>query len=283
MGFAPANGMRARFIEATLASLIAASEYAASAEQMALTGGALQRVDPRVKMAGLFGLVIVVAASRQLLVIASLFAVALLLAIFSQVPLGRLAGWVWIPVLFFTGTIAFPAVFLTPGRPLVALGNVLALGNIAITEQGLRSAAFLVSRAETAATLSALLVLTTPWPWVMKALRTFKCPMILVAILGMTYRYIFVILQTAFEMLESRKSRTVGVLAPQESRRLAASAVGVLLNKSLHLSGEVHLAMQSRGFHGEVYVLRDFRARTVDWCWLAGFAVCSAAALWWGR
>src|SRR6202043_3820220 len=88
MGFAPANGMRARFIEGTLASLIAASEYAPSAVQMALTGGGLQRVEPRVKMAGLFGLVIVVAASRQLLVIASLFAVALLLAIFSQVRLG---------------------------------------------------------------------------------------------------------------------------------------------------------------------------------------------------
>jgi cobalt/nickel transport system permease protein len=277
MAFASANGMRASFVERTLASLIATSEYAASAEQMALTGGTLQRVDPRVKVAGLVGLVIVVAASRQLRVIVSIFAVALVLAVLSRVRVARLAGWVWTPVLFFTGTIAFPALFLTPGRPVVALGNIV------MTEQGLRSAAFLVFRAETAATLSALLVFTTPWPWVMKALRTFLCPMVLVAILGMTYRYIFVILQTAFEMLESRKSRTVGVLAPRETRRLAASAVGVLLSKSLQLSGEVHLAMQSRGFHGEVYVLREFRARTADWCWLAGFAVCSGAALWWGR
>ena len=38
--------------------------------------------------------------------------------------------------------------------------------------------------------------------------------MVVVVILGMTYRYIFVILQTAFEMFESRKSRTVGVLDP---------------------------------------------------------------------
>ncbi len=276
MGFAPANGMRGGFIERTLASLIATSDYAASAEQMALAGGMLQRVDPRVKVAGLVGLVIVVAASRQLWVLAVLFAAALVLAVLSRIRVGRLVGWFWTPVLFFTGTIALPALFLTPGRP------VAAIGNIAMTEQGLRSAAFLVLRAETAATLSALLVLTTPWPWVMKALRTFKCPMVLVAILGMTYRYIFVILQTAFEMLESRKSRTVGVLAPRERRRLAASAVGVLLSKSLQLSGDVHLAMQSRGFHGEVYVLRDFRTRTADWYWLAGFAGFAAATLWWG-
>ena len=99
----------------------------------------------------------------------------------------------------------------------------------------------------------------------------------------MTYRYVFEILRTTLDMLESRRSRTVGALSPADSRRLAASAVGVLLSKSFQLSGDVHLAMQSRGFRGEVRVLPDFRARTVDWCWLAGFVLLAAAALWWGR
>jgi energy-coupling factor transporter transmembrane protein EcfT len=106
---------------------------------------------------------------------------------------------------------------------------------------------------------------------------------VLVAILGMTYRYVFEILRTALDMFESRRSRTVGSLTAAESRRLAASAVGVLLSKSVHLSNDVHLAMQSRGFRGEVHVLPDFRARAADWCWLAGFVLLAAAALWWGR
>jgi cobalt/nickel transport system permease protein len=269
--------LKSSFIERTIASLLATSHYAADAEQMALRGGALQRVDPRVKVGGLFGLVFVVAASRELRVIACLFVIAVLLAMLSHIQMGRIMRWVWSPVLFFTGTIALPAIFLTPGPPIAVLGPLL------ITAQGLRSAAFLISRAETAATLSALLVLTTPWPWVLKALRTFKCPMVLVTILGMTYRYIFVILQTAFEMFESRKSRTVGVLEPPERRRLAAAAVGVLLSKSLQLSGDVHLAMQSRGFRGEVYLMQDFRARIADWYWLASFAALAAAGLWWGK
>lgn len=126
-------------------------------------------------------------------------------------------------------------------------------------------------------------MLTTPWPWVLKALRIFRCPVILVAILGMTYRYIFVILQTALEMFEARESRTVGVLPPSERRRLASSAAGVLLSKSIHMGNEVHLAMQSRGFRGEVHLLQDFRARPSDWCWVAGFALIAAASLWWGR
>jgi cobalt ECF transporter T component CbiQ len=251
------------FIEATLASLLRASEYAAAAEHSAESGGLLQRVDPRVKVVGLILLVIVVAASRHLFVIGAMFAFALVLALLSGIGIVKLTNWVWTPVLIFTGSIALPAIIFAP--------------------QGLRSAAYLLSRAETAATLSALLVLTTPWPWVLKALRVLKCPTVLVAILGMTHRYVFEILRTALDMFESRRSRTVGSLSSAESRRLAASAVGVLLSKSVHLSNDVHLAMQSRGFRGEVHVLPDFRARAADWYWLAGFVFLAAAALWWGR
>jgi cobalt/nickel transport system permease protein len=265
------------YIERTIASLIAASERAAIAEQVAFSEGALQRVDPRVKVAGLFALIIAVAASRRLGVIAGLFLVAAVLAAASHVRMRRLAGWVWLPVLLFTGAIALPAIFLTPGNPIAFFGVT------AITEPGLRAAGFLIERAETASTLSALLVLTTPWPWVLKALRIFRCPMIVVAILGMTYRYIFVILQTALEMFEARQSRTVGVMPASERRRLASSAAGVLLSKSVQMSGEVHQAMRSRGFRGEIHLLEDFRARAGDWCWLAGFGLVAAASLWYGR
>jgi cobalt/nickel transport system permease protein len=254
---------RRGFIERTLRSLLRAAEYAADAERSAEARGVLQRVDPRVKVVGLMVLVVAVAASHRLAAIGGMFVLALALGLLSGIDPRKLAAWVWVPVLLFTGAIALPAVLLVP--------------------QGGRSAAFLIARAETAATLSALLVLTTPWPLVLKALRVLKCPIVVVAILGMTYRYIFEILRTALDMFESRRSRTVGELGPIESRRMAASAVGVLLSKSFQLSGDVHLAMQSRGFRGEVYVLPDFRARAADWCWLAGFAVLAAGALWWGR
>ena len=68
------------YIERTIASLVAASERAAIAEQVAFSQGVLQRVDPRVKVAGLFALIVVVAASRRLSVIAALFVVAAILA-----------------------------------------------------------------------------------------------------------------------------------------------------------------------------------------------------------
>ncbi len=269
--------MKAGFIERSLRKLAFESDYASGAERIGAGKGLLQGVDPRVKVAGLFGLVMVAAASRQLPVIAVLFGAAFILALVSRIPVGRLAVWIWTPVLFFTGTVALPALFITPGR------MVAALGPVSISAEGLHSAIMLLSRAETAATLSGLLVLTTPWPAVLRALRTFHLPVVFVVILGMTYRYIFVILQSAFEMMESRRSRSVGPLARAERRRIAASSVGVLLSKSLQLSGDVHLAMQSRGFRGEVRLLEDFHAKASDWVWLGGFAALAAAVVWWQR
>jgi energy-coupling factor transporter transmembrane protein EcfT len=88
---------------------------------------------------------------------------------------------------------------------------------------------------------------------------------------------------TAGEMFESRRSRIVGKLEAKEARRLAVATAGVLLSKTMQLSGDVYLAMQSRGFCGEVYVLDEFEMRRRDWSWLALFLALGSAALWMGR
>ena len=116
-------------------------------------------------------------------------------------------------------------------------------------------------RGETAATLSALLILSTLWTRLLRALRYFRAPVVLVAILGMTYRYMFLFLATARDMFESRESRIVGVLEPADRRRLAAASAGVLLGKTLQVSGEVHMAMQARGFRGEIRLLDELQMR----------------------
>jgi energy-coupling factor transporter transmembrane protein EcfT len=136
---------------------------------------------------------------------------------------------------------------------------------------------------ETTATLSMLLVLSTPWMHVLKALRVLRVPVVAIVILGMTYRYIFLFMATAREMFESRRSRLVGRLEGGERRRLAVATAGVLLSKSLQMSGEVYMAMQSRGFRGEVYVLEEFEMSAKDWFGLGTFVTLAAGALWMGR
>ncbi|MCX6046486.1 MAG: cobalt ECF transporter T component CbiQ [Chloroflexi bacterium] len=270
---------RQGFIERTVRSLADVLEQALFAEEVAKADGLLQSIDPRVKVVGLLLLVVATASAHSLSIILALFALALALALLSHVPIRRLATRVWIGVLFFTGSIALPAIFITPG---VALVHVPLL-HWPITAQGIKAALYLLTRVETATTLSVLLVLCTPWNQVLKALRVLRVPVVFVVILGMTYRYIFVLLQTAADMFESRQSRLVGRLDGQEQRRLAAASVGVLLGKSLQLSSDIYLAMLARGYRGEVYTLDDFKAQPRDWLALGGFVIVALFAFWFGR
>ena len=273
------GGKSRGMIERSLSSFVNGLGHALCGEEMAKKNGLLQKLDPRLKILAGLALIAAAALSRRLWVIATLLALAIAIAFLSKVPLSMLAKRVWLGVLGFTGWISVPALFLTPGHELYRLP---ALG-WTITAQGLRAAAYLIMRAETAATFSILLVLCTPWSSVLKALRGLHLPMVLVVILGMTYRYIFLFLRSAHDMLEARKSRMVGPLAGPEFRRMATASAGVLIAKTLQFSGDVYMAMRSRGFRGEVYLLDEFETGWGDWAALAFLVVVIALALWLGR
>jgi cobalt/nickel transport system permease protein len=254
-------------------------EHAFYAEYLAKENGLLQKLDPRIKILALLPLIVIAALARRLSVVAGLFVLALALAVLSKIPLSTLAKRVWLGVITFTGLISLPALFLTPGRVVYSL----PLTGWAMTEQGLRAAAYLVMRAETAATFSVLFVLCTPWSKVLKALRVLRVPVVLVVILGMTYRYIFLLLRNAHDMFTSRRSRMVGRLDGRQQRQAAAASAGVLMSKTMQLSGDVYLAMRSRGFQGEVYALDEFRTAWFDWIVLAVLITIAVAAFWWER
>ena len=264
---------RGGFIERLVADLLAVLEHAFYAERMARTAGLLQRLDPRVKVVGTLILIGTAVLARQLPVVLSLFIGAVVLAYLSSISLRMLANGIWTSVVLFTGAIALPALCLVPGEVLYRL----PLLDWPVTRQGLESAALLLSRAEIAATLAALLILSTPWTHVLKALRVLGVPAVLVIILGMTHRYLFLLLQTAHEMFEARQSRLVGTLTGTERRRLIAASAGVLLSKSIYLASEVFLAMQSRGYRGEHFTLDEFKLRRPDWVAIGVVIILAAA------
>ncbi|MEI8341531.1 MAG: cobalt ECF transporter T component CbiQ [Verrucomicrobiota bacterium] len=266
-------------IERTVKSLSDALEYAAIAETHAETGGLLQSLDPRVKLAGLLGLILAAVSVGRVGVTLVILGVAVGLALFSRIPLRVLATRVWLGVFVFTGAIALPAVFLTPGEPVCRIPWL----HWTVTWQGAHAAWRLLARAETAATLAILLVLSTPWTHLLKAMRVVRLPVVLVVILGMTHRYIFLLLHTAGDFFEARRCRLVGELDSHAQRRLIVASAGVLFGRSLQLSEEVFEAMQARGFRGEVYTLDDFSMKRLDWCMLAAFIGVAMLALWAGN
>jgi cobalt/nickel transport system permease protein len=267
------------FLERTTDGLRGAMEHVAYAEETTAASGLLQPLDPRVKLSGLLLLVVATTMARTVAGIATVSAVAVALAVCSRLSLSRLASSVWMGALIFSAVVALPACVLTPGR---VLAEVPVL-HWPVTAQGLTTAAYLVLRVETAATLAALLVLTTPWAHVLKATRSLRVPSIFVVVLAMTYRYVLLLLETAHEMFESRRSRLVGRMNRADSRRLAAATAGVLLGRTMQLGNDVYLAMHARGFRGDVQILDGFRMRPRDWAAAFGFGVLTAGAVWIGR
>ena len=272
------SGRRSGFIERTLVDINHTLEQSLFAEQIARQPGLFQRLDPRLKILAALLVLLAVSMSHSLVVIAALYMLILVLALFSRVPLAFFVARVWVFIPFFTGVIALPALFVTPGPVLAHL----PLG-LAITQTGCLTALFLLLRVGTSVSMTVLLVLTTPWNNVLKALGVLRLPAVVILILGMTYRYIHLLLNITNDMFLSRKSRMLRRMPGPDERRLLAAAAGELLSKSLQMSSEVYLAMQSRGFRNYPRTLDTFRLKKIDW--LAGLIVVlvAAAAIWYGR
>lgn len=272
------------FIEKTLGDLSGALEQSLFAEDLARRPGWLQALDPRAKLLGALAVLLAVSLAHNLVVIAALYLLTLPVALASQVPMGFYLKRVWLFMPFFTGIIALPALFnvFTPGPALLTLIATPGF-TLSVTQPGAVTAAFLLLRVGTSVSIGVLLVLTTRWASLLKALHVLHVPQVFVLILGMTYRYIYVLLQSANDMFLARKSRVVGRVSGSDDRRWLTASMGVLLSRSYRLSDEVYLAMQSRGFRGEVQIMDGFNWRTADWLALAAFVGVAALAVWLGR
>jgi cobalt ECF transporter T component CbiQ len=269
---------QSNILEHTLHGITEALERALFAEEISGKAGFFQSLDPRVKVLAVLAFLIAVSFSRSLFVIAVIYLLTLGCALFSSIPADLFIKRVWLALPFFTGMIILPALFITPGPALVQFPFGLA-----ITSTGLISSLFLLLRVSSSVSLTLLMILTTPWNTVLSALTVLHVPDVFILILGMTYRYIYLLLHTANDMFLSRKSRVVGKVDAAEDRRMLAAISGTLLSKSLNMSSEVYLAMQSRGFRGSIITLKPFKMKSRDWIWLVAFLAIAVAAIILGR
>ena len=261
-------------VEHTLQGITETLERALFAEEISAKTGLFQTIDPRVKILGILALLIAVSFSHSWMIIACIYLLTLGFALASSIPANFFIKRVWLALPFFTGMIILPALFITPGPVLVQF----PLG-LAITTSGALSGLYLLLRVSSSVSLTLLLILTTPWNTVLSALTVLRIPDVFILILGMTYRYIYLLLHTANDMFLSRKSRVVGKMDATEDRNMLAAISGTLLSKSLNMSSEVYLAMQSRGFRGSIVTLKPFKMQNHDWLWLIIFFVLATIAI----
>lgn len=266
------------FLERNLERFATLLQETIFAEETAQKKGWLQQMDARVKCAGLLLLLAVSTVARNAEVLMFVYLFSVVLAAGSHVFTASFLRRAWLFMPLYTLLVASPALFLTPGEPVATM----PFTGWTISEQGIHAVTFLVLRVAVSISLMLVMVLTTSWPRLLKALRSLGCPKILVLLLLMTYRYIYVLLNTTTALFLARKSRRVGPETWHNSKQWLGGLLGTLLQKSYHLSQEVYLAMMSRGFRGEPVLLDDFHLRNMDYAWAAIFAGAASACFYFG-
>ena len=265
-------------LEHVIRGISSTLERSLFAEKISSQPGLLQSLDARVKVVSTLALLIAINLSHSLVVIGAVYIVVLVLACSSRIQAVDFIRRVWLFLPFFTGVLIIPALFLAPGPPLISLPFGLI-----ITRTGLITGLFMLLRVSTSVSLTLLLILTTPWNTVLSALHILRVPDVFILTLGMTYRYIYLLLHIANDMFLSRQSRVVGRLSGEEQRHIMAAAATTLLSRSLNMSSEVYLAMKSRGFTGRVVTLKPLEMNKRDWVWGGLLLSLSLAAIILGR
>ena len=187
-----------------------------------------------------------------------------------------------------------PAVFnvVVPGDPLItlmkfdgpwSLGPLQIPGTLSITRQGISLAAVFIMRVATSVSLVVLLLLTTRWSHLLKALKVLWIPQMFTFIIGMTYRYIHLLLRIIQDIHLAKKSRVIRKTSVGEGQKWVASQMGNVLTKSLLISDEVYSAMLSRGYAKEVKILDTFRMKKTDYLWTCLSILTVVLMLWLNR
>jgi cobalt ECF transporter T component CbiQ len=270
------------FVEKTIAGASNLMRRAIFSEDIANERGFLQRLDPRVKILTLFGLLVVAALVHHIPVLVAMYGITLFLAAASSLPIGFFIKRVWLFIPIFTGIIVLPAAFsfITHGDIVVTLWHWNG-HPVGLTRQGLTSAGLVVSRVAVSISLVVLLTLTTPWVRLLAALRALFVPKVFILIIGMAYRYLFLLLNSVTDMYTARKARTIGNDGAdvRAGRRFVSATAGALFGKAHALSEEVHMAMVSRGYSGTPKTLTRFRVRALDWAFVIAVLALSVAIL----
>ncbi|MCS7011425.1 MAG: cobalt ECF transporter T component CbiQ [Anaerolineales bacterium] len=108
-----------------------------------------------------------------------------------------------------------------------------------------------------------VLAASTQFPDLLAGMRALGVPRLLVAMFGLTWRYLFVLVDEALRLMRARAARS-GTAAGRNTRsggsvvwraRLTGGMVGNLFLRAFERADRIYVAMLSRGYDGEVRTL----------------------------
>jgi energy-coupling factor transporter transmembrane protein EcfT len=178
--------------------------------------------------------------------------------------------------LVFGFLISFPSAFniFVPGNvmlPVITLSRTHHFWIyhipqvIGITDNGISLVSLLTLRVLNSISVSFLILYTTPFTDIVKALKVFRVPDTFLIIISMTYKYIFTFAHIVSDMYLAKKARLAGSNGRKEAREWIAGRIAFVFKKTQLECEEVFKAMNARGFSGDIrlYYHRNLTCR--DW------------------
>jgi cobalt/nickel transport system permease protein len=153
---------------------------------------------------------------------------------------------------------ALPVLVTIPGPALLRLSPGLS-----ISLPGLERFISVALKSWISIQMAILLASTTPFPDILLAMRALRLPKLLVAIIGLMWRYLFVMVDEAFRLIRARQSRS-GASVNSGAKVggslfwrawVTGSMAGSLFIRSLERSDRIYNAMLARGYDGEIRAL----------------------------
>ncbi|MBN1979849.1 MAG: cobalt ECF transporter T component CbiQ [Anaerolineae bacterium] len=229
----------------------------------------VHRLDARVKLVLAVGFIVSTALTPDGAWLAYALLAGLALGVIAASRLG--AGFVLrrsLVALPFA-LAAVTVMFTTGGEALLAV-RVFG-GDLSITDAGLARFVGILLKSWLSVQAAVVLTASTPFPDLLRAMRSLRLPKVLVAVIGFAYRYIFVIADEVTRMMRARAARSGTLSLPKGGTlsvdrrpggsvfwraRVTGGMAGSLFLRSIERSERIYDAMVARGYDGEVRVLR---------------------------
>ncbi len=193
-----------------------------------------------------------------------------------------MAVYLPIRILLKRLVIEVPFVGFAVLLPIVGRGERVDVLGVSLSRAGLWGGWNILAKGTLGVAIATVLASTTAVPDLLRGLDRLHVPKLFTAIAGFMIRYADVLRGEAARMQVARISRGDNPRFLWQAKALATSA-GALFVRSYERGERVHLAMQSRGFQGEMPDLGGHRAGWRDWQQVSFFpiaAVAIAASSW---
>ncbi len=215
----------------------------------------VHRLDPRIKIivSFVFILFVVSIPKYQLSSLIPFFIYPVFLISAGNIPLKAIAKKILVVSPF--------AIFIGIFNPILDQSVLHTVFGVPVSGGWISFFSIIVKFVLTVST-ALLLIAVTSFPGICEGLERLKLPKIFVIQLLFLYRYLFVLLDVSLRMIRAREARSFGHKGKEI--KTFVRLISVLLVRTVERAERIYQAMLSRGFKGEIMVLRRHRLSYPD-------------------